>query len=152
MVLKTGEGSVDVLRSSLCLSIQLSFSTCFASVFCYVRQTEVERASKWTAKPSFPLLILLFMHVILEPAPFPLFLSSPFSRPSFLHICVLQFMQLFLDAQTSVHTPHDLSFICVDKTRDGVFEDAAWEASQHLATTEWIFKHSLHVPGFGEHW
>lgn len=48
------------------------FATCFSSIFCYVRQTEVEQASKWMAKPPFPLLALPFMHVILVPTPSPL--------------------------------------------------------------------------------
>lgn len=53
----------------------LLFGTCFSSFFCYVRQTEVEQASKWMAKLPFPLLALLFMHVIPVPAPLPLHVS-----------------------------------------------------------------------------
>lgn len=55
-----------------CLVFFYFFGTCFSSFFCYVRQTEVEQASKWMAKPPFPLLALLFMHVIPVPAPPPL--------------------------------------------------------------------------------
>lgn len=76
-----------------CLFFSLStlpsfFGTCFSSFFCYVRQTEVEQASKWMAKPSFPLLALLFMHVISVPAPSLfslLFLSILVSVFSLLH-------------------------------------------------------------------
>lgn len=46
----------------------------------YVRETEVEQASKWMAKPPFPLLTLLFMHVIPVPAP-----SSP---PPHTNLCL----------------------------------------------------------------
>lgn len=57
------------------------------------------------AKPPFPLLALLFMHVIPVPAPSPLSLHLPLSlyprlalltSPSFLHIFLLLYTQLFL--------------------------------------------------------
>lgn len=59
------------------------FSTCsLPSLLCYVRKIEVLRASKWMVKPSFPLLILPFMHVSLV-LPFSSFLSSLFLFPPF---------------------------------------------------------------------
>lgn len=48
----------------------------FFNFFRYVRQAEVEQASKWMAKPPFPLLTLPFMHVILVPVPSLLFPPS----------------------------------------------------------------------------
>lgn len=85
-----------------CLVFFYFFGTCFSSFFCYVRQTEVEQASKWMAKPPFPLLALLFMHVIPVPAPPPppsisLYPHLSFlTPPSFLHLFLLLYIHLFL--------------------------------------------------------
>lgn len=102
----TGDIRNLVLRSSvlpplflspLCLGL-LFFGTCFSSFFCCVRETEVEQASKWMAKPPFSLLALLFMHVI----PVPTLTSSPhachyfLTSSSFFHLFQLLYTYIFL--------------------------------------------------------
>lgn len=93
------------------------FFCCFSSFFSYVRQTEVEQASKWMAKPPFPLLALLFMHVIPVPAP------SPLSPPS---LSILIFLSALNLPPFPLITVHQVTF----------WDDNPWLCHGHLDQTE----------------
>lgn len=79
------------------------------------------------AKPSFPLLILPFMHVILEPAPAPLFL---FFCPLLFHPppSFSVYRSSLFGGTDAVHARCDTSLRCVDKSLWNSLTDAAVKA------------------------